>query len=530
MAALVAAAEEAEREARRADARVLYERALRALGPADALLAVSLTRWIGRTWWADGDLEAAIDCSTASLAIAEALGDRSGIAYALNLMGTAEQQRGELDEALRLFRQASRHAAASGEDRLLAMVEQNLGIVATIRGDHPSALEHYRASLAGFRSANLEEHVAYTLNNLGMLYTDLRRWPEAEECFGSALESCTRRGDVSARIMVEVNRAELWIARRSFGPAKEAVETAFALAERTGDLRAVGELHKHYGVVLRETGEMRGAEEHLERAAAIAAERHDLLLAAETARERAELFWRQQRNRETLQSLNHAHQLFSALHARHDLADVGVRFAALERMFLAIVRGWGESIESKDRYTQGHCVRVADYACALAQAVGVDERVLLWFRMGALLHDVGKIVVPSGILNKPGRLTDEERGVMERHPDAGVELLAGIEFPWDVRPMVRFHHERWDGAGYPAGLRGQEIPLAARILCIADVFDALSSHRPYRPAFTPARALEIMRQDAGGLFDPELFAAWEELHARGALRTPAPAASAAHAP
>ena len=130
---------------------------------------------------------------------------------------------------------------------------------------------------------------------------------------------------------------------------------------------------------------------------------------------------------------------------------------------------------------------------------------LLWFRMGALLHDVGKIVVPPEILNKPGGLTAEERAVIERHPDAGVELLGDIEFPWDIRPMVRHHHEAWDGSGYPEGLAGEAIPLAARILCVADVYDALASDRPYRPAFPHERTLAIMSAEAGTRLDPALF-------------------------
>jgi putative nucleotidyltransferase with HDIG domain len=174
-------------------------------------------------------------------------------------------------------------------------------------------------------------------------------------------------------------------------------------------------------------------------------------------------------------------------------------------MFLDIVAQWGQSIESADRYTRGHCERVANYACALAREVGVEREVLLWFRMGALLHDVGKIVVPPEILNKPGRLTPDERAVIERHPDAGVELIGDIEFPWDIRPMVRHHHEAWDGSGYPAGLAGEAIPLAARILCVADVYDALASDRPYRPAFPHQRTLEIMAAEAGTRLYPALF-------------------------
>jgi putative nucleotidyltransferase with HDIG domain len=135
---------------------------------------------------------------------------------------------------------------------------------------------------------------------------------------------------------------------------------------------------------------------------------------------------------------------------------------------------------------------------------------MFWFRVGALLHDVGKIVVPTVILTKPGPLTDEERRIMERHALAGAELLSDVEFPWDVLPIIRNHHERWDGRGYPDQLAGEDIPLAARILCIADVYDALTTDRPYRKAFTREKALEIMRSDAGA-FDPALFAEFSGL-------------------
>jgi HD-GYP domain-containing protein (c-di-GMP phosphodiesterase class II) len=131
--------------------------------------------------------------------------------------------------------------------------------------------------------------------------------------------------------------------------------------------------------------------------------------------------------------------------------------------------------------------------------------------MGAVLHDVGKIVVPSEILNKPGPLDAEERAVMERHAAAGSDLLREIDFPWDILPMVRGHHERWDGRGYPDGLAAENIALSARITCVADVFDALTTDRPYRPAFSHDEAMSMMAANSGKMFDPELFARFERL-------------------
>lgn len=177
---------------------------------------------------------------------------------------------------------------------------------------------------------------------------------------------------------------------------------------------------------------------------------------------------------------------------------------------MSLVREWGESIEAKDLYTSGHCQRVADYACRLAEEFGIPAREMVWFRMGAFLHDVGKTEVPEEILNKPGRLTDDERGIIERHTVIGDEMLSSIEFPWDIRPMVRSHHERWDGTGYPDGLAGLEIPLTARILRIADVFDALTTTRSYRAPLSHDQAFRLMVEDEGS-FDPELFGVFTKL-------------------
>jgi putative nucleotidyltransferase with HDIG domain len=271
-----------------------------------------------------------------------------------------------------------------------------------------------------------------------------------------------------------------------------------------GDDRALAEIDKHRGVVARERGDLAEAETRFASAREVAESRQDLLLAAEIAREQAELAWIQRRSQETLQHLNRAHRLFTQLRAGRSLADIDGRMARLETSFLDIVRRWSESIESADLYTRGHCDRVAEYACALAAESGFDERTLFWFRMGAILHDVGKIVVPVEVLNKPGALTPDEREIIERHPVAGVEILADIDFPWDILPMVRHHHERWSGGGYPDALAGPAIPLSARILCVADVYDALTSARPYRAAYSHARAIEVMRSMAG-TFDPELF-------------------------
>ena len=510
--ALIADGQAAQREARRDDARALYEAALYRLNLAtDGPRAAALMRWVARCHMDSGNLDASLDAAEAALAVATACGDGPGEAHGMNMMATVMRERGDMPAAEGLYLQALERATAVGDLLLVSMVEQNLGVVANIRGDLNSALRHYHAALAAHRANGEPVYATHTLNNLGMLYTDLRRWRAAERAYRQALELSAQLGDTGTQALIEGNRAELWIAQGRWGRARRACRAARRLARSVGDTAALSETHKHLGVIARETGDWAKAEDHLARAARMAAKRGDLILGAEAAREQADLFRRQHRYRDTLRALNQSHSLFKRLEARRDVADVAERLGDLEGMFLNIVTLWGQSIETADSYTQGHCVRVAEFACTLASAAGLTEQELLWFRMGALLHDVGKIVVPPEVLNKPGRLTPEERLVMERHPVAGEELLADIEFPWDIRPMVRHHHERWDGSGYPDRLGGDTIPISARILCVADVYDALATDRPYRKANTHAETLSIMNSESGSTFDPELFDLFREV-------------------
>jgi diguanylate cyclase (GGDEF)-like protein len=509
---LIQQAQVAEREGRRDDARSLFERALYSLRPeSDAKLASSLLRWIARTYLTEANRDAALDCVEAAIAVAELAGDPASIGHALNVQAIVHHQHGELDVAETGFVNARSHAIAAGETRLAAMTALNLGVISMFRGDHEKTLRYYRTSLAEFRTLGAPKEVLSALNNMGMLCTDLERWDDAAAAFEEAVQIADALGDMPARILLEVNRAELEIYRGNYTEARAACELAMSLSSQTRDSNALGEIHKHLGTVARELGELPLAEEHLARAQTIAVERRDLLLSAETSREHAELCRRQNRHRDALMHLNRGHRLFSQIGAKREVADIDRRHARLEKHFMDAVRHWSASIESKDRYTQGHCERVADIACTLALRAGVEPRDLFWFRIGATVHDVGKLIIPSEVLNKPGKLSPEEWELVRRHPVAGVEMLADMDFPGDVIPMVRSHHERWDGQGYPDQLAGEHIPRAARILCIADVYDALTSKRSYKGALTHDAALDVMRADVGATFDPELFAHFEDM-------------------
>jgi diguanylate cyclase (GGDEF)-like protein/putative nucleotidyltransferase with HDIG domain len=509
---LIEAGQKAERSGHREEARAFFERALyRLSGESTGSQAAALLRWIARTYVMDANTDAAMDCASAALAVAQACGDKVGEGHAINVQATIYWTHGDLDAAEGMFLSARTCALNAGEPALVAMTSQNLGTIANIRGDLPDALHHYDVALENYRTLNRPHEVCTALNNMGRLCTDMKRWSEAERAYAEAIRIANELGDASTRIGLEVNVAEMWLTRGNSDEAADALDDATQLTATTGDTVWIGHLAKLRGILYRGTGAAQDAERHLTEAAELAETRQDSLLLAEVLRERAELYRGQGRNREALQNLNRAHRLFTQFRAKRELANVDQSVSRLEDDFINVVEKWGESIEAKDRYTQGHCVRVADLSCAIAAAFGIEGQSLFWFRVGAMLHDVGKLVVPSEVLNKPGKLDEAEWEVMRSHTTAGVDMLAGIDFPWDVRPLIESHHERWDGKGYPHGLSGESIPLSARILAVADVYDALTSLRSYKAAMSHETAMGIMRRDSGTAFDPGVFAKFEEI-------------------
>ena len=185
------------------------------------------------------------------------------------------------------------------------------------------------------------------------------------------------------------------------------------------------------------------------------------------------------------------------------------------------------SIEGKDPYTHGHCERLADYSARLGAQLGLSEDQLTALRRAGIVHDVGKIAVPDAILLKPGRLTPEEWTIMHEHPLVGERICAPMKSFRYVLPIIRHHHEKLDGSGYPDGLRGNAIPVTARVLQIVDVYDALTTERPYKKAFSITDALEIMKQEvAKGWWDPDIFQHFARLVSSGAAVVLSKAATA----
>ncbi len=187
----------------------------------------------------------------------------------------------------------------------------------------------------------------------------------------------------------------------------------------------------------------------------------------------------------------------------HQVDEMQSRLDAIERVHMSTIKAFAMAIDAKDQVTHGHIHRVQQYTMECAKHLGVkDEKQIRAIEAAALLHDTGKLAIPEYILNKPGPLTPAEFEKMKDHAAVGANILKSIDFPYPVEPIVRHHHENWDGRGYPDGLKGQEIPLGARILSVVDCYDALTSDRPYRPRMTRQQAEQILLDRRGKMYDP----------------------------
>lgn len=219
---------------------------------------------------------------------------------------------------------------------------------------------------------------------------------------------------------------------------------------------------------------------------------------------------------QTLQTL--ANQAAMALERTMLLLDLRRKAMELEKAFETLENTYDQTLialtsalDARDRETEGHSARVGNIACRIATKFGLDTEQVTVLRRGALLHDIGKIGVSDNILLKPGPLTNDEWNMMRQHPEIGARIVQDIPFLEDTMPVIRHHHERWNGSGYPLGLSGEDIPITARIFAVADVFDALTSIRPYRQIATQEEAFGYLAENSGILFDPQIVAVLESL-------------------
>jgi len=451
-----------------------------------ALVAEALRR-LGVARHHRGERSLARDLCERSRQIAAGLGDPVLAGEALNALAGFEFEAGAIEAARDRFHEALALGGASAG--LRGRIEQNLGILANIQGGLTAALAHYQRSLEAFEASGDERGCAIAYHNMGMVSADRGLWDQADGFYRRTLEISERIGDRHLQGLARLNHSEVHLAQQRYEDARGGAEAALAIFDQLDARLDKADAYKVIGRVYRETGRWTLAEFRLKCAVDLAVSNGSVLSEAEASRELALLYQAMGRNQDALSLLNAAHRLFRRLDARVDLVDVAGKVSRLEETYFAVVRDWGQSIESSDSYTFGHCERVAAYASSVAQALELDAHQQTTIRLGAYLHDLGKVRVPHEILNKPGKLTDAEFAVIKMHPVWGVELLATVDFPWDIKPIIRWHHEKYDGTGYPDRLAGAEIPTAAQIIGIVDVYDALTTTRSYRPAMPVADAV-----------------------------------------
>jgi putative nucleotidyltransferase with HDIG domain len=206
-----------------------------------------------------------------------------------------------------------------------------------------------------------------------------------------------------------------------------------------------------------------------------------------------------------------ADQAAVAIDSARLFEDLQESHRELERAYQATLEGWVRALDLRDKETEGHTQRVTILTHRLARSMGVSDAELVHMTRGALLHDIGKMAIPDGILLKPGQLTDDERKLIQKHPVYAYEMLSPIDFLVPAIDIPYCHHEKWDGTGYPRGLKQDEIPFAARIFPIIDVWDALTSDRPYRKAMAHDEVRQIIKDDSGKHFDPLVVEAFLDL-------------------
>jgi putative nucleotidyltransferase with HDIG domain len=466
-----------------------------------------------------GDTDQARGLCVRSYGVAHHIGDDVLAAEALNTLGVMDITTGSLQDARETFLRVLDLGGAS--QALRARAEQNLGIVANIQGQLSEAVARYERSLDAYRNCGDEHGCAIAYHNLGMVSADRGRLDAADCYFQESRSFAERVGDVHLWALCLLNHAEVHVARQRFEDARQNAESALAIFDQLGAQRAKADTYRVFGMVYRETGRPALAESRLRSAIDLASAAGSALGEAEASRELALLHQTMGRNVEALSLLNAAYRLFRRLDARVDLVDVGGKMAELEGSYLALVRAWGQSLESTDNYTYGHCERVAKNAVAMARVLGLDEQAETTILLGAYLHDLGMVRVPHEILRKPGPLSSEEQRVLQMHPIWGLDLLATVEFPWELKPIIRSHHEHFDGTGYPDHLKREEIPLAAQIVGILDVYDSLTTKRGDRPGMTLEQALAELTRRRGWWSD-QVFGAFLQV-----IAVSAPAARAA---
>jgi len=505
-------AEKLDRSGHWDEAISIYDRALKeAREEGDEWSEAHVLRKVGEIKRKRGDAVSALRMFRSSQNLFRKLGDRKSLSYLYNNIGLVYFVRGKWKLVKRYFGRALKIARAEGEKKLEGQIFNNLGIMSQIRGQEKKAVVYFERALPCYEAVDFGKGIAQTYNNIGMCYRDRRRWREAKRYYEISYEKSCELNDLNLMGITSLNIAMVNTRLDELKVAKVYCEKAYSIFEKLDDKLGIAESDICFGVIHRQKHEHRRSEIHFKKSIELNGEIDNHLGLAEAYRELALLYQDMGKSSLVLQYLGDSFKVFRELQASRYVDDIDEKIQELERIYIEITRKMGEEVESRDTYTFGHCQRVAHYSAILASEVGLPVQERKAILVAAYLHDLGKVKIPPEILKKPKKLTPDEYLTIMKHPAWGVEMLESIEFPWDVKPLIMHHQERFDGKGYPDGLEGEKIPLCARIISIADFFDAMTTDRPYRKALNIDETLSIMNREKGKTLDPELLEIFEPL-------------------
>lgn len=471
---------------------------------------------IGQLLAKQGDHDRALGYLQRATGAYRRLKDRNGLCKALRNLGVVYVELGEFEEAESYLNEAIRVAREIEDQVVYADLINNLGAIMNMRGNWRRALKLYRESLQIYESQDEIRKSAYTKNNVAITLAEQGMNDEAFEYYEQAYQTAKEISDASLVLIVDINLADLYLKTGNLSRARLHCERAQRhLIESNRTNGHLVETKKIAGKIAYHEKDHDRAQRSFSEALDLCREIGARFLEAEVLLERGTLYRAMDRHLDSLSDLESSYQIYKGLKAEGKREQAEDIIDSIEKLYLELFESMGIQVDRKDKYTKGHSDRVASFALLLARELGLKTSVLKTIVAAALLHDLGKIKMDDSVLKKAGRLTDEEYRLVKKHPELSVELLHGKELPWDIKPLILGHHEKMNGEGYPLGLKGEDIPLGARIICVADVFDALTSDRVYRPAFDPGTALDIMEKESGTSFDPMILGCFIQMVRRG---------------
>ncbi len=490
-------------------------KSMHAAGYAGEALAEAM-KMLGRyqrmlTSWAN-----AIAAYKLALSVQTSLVKPIGQADIHNCLGITNFEKGKWDRAEEHYLMAL-ELVEELSPGLRAKIYNNLGALFNARGEYDRAMSSYLRSIPGFQASDNQLGLAQAYNNLGMSFAEFKEWEDAAKYYEKSLEISRELDERFLTALTLLNMAELFVHTDSPAQSEEYCRKSVEIFDELGDKLGVAEASKILGVVERSRCNWADARANFEQSIAINEECSSPLGLAEAYYEFGNMCKDEGKTEEAHSLLSRSLTIFEQLKSKGaETARLEVK--KLDQLYLDIIESLGNAVEKKDPYTMGHSSRVAYYSLRIAEALGLDENLIRGIIIAAYLHDVGKIYVPDDVLNKPGKLTEEEFNLIKRHPERGVASLRGVEFPWEVKEFILSHHERWDGRGYPNKLKGDEIPFGAQVISISDFFDALTTDRSYRSGWSQEKTVDIIKKNRGVLFNDKIVDCFLDLIDRGLLK------------